>query len=468
MVDGPSALPALLRVNHPDPSTRMRAVNALVIAYANIAIGVVSLYPLSQIPGGSTIALIAALGTAVGLVAVVLIRRGWVSAGLYVLIGGFLAAFAAVPLVVKDARLSAVYCSIAVVIAGVTLRRTGVAVVTAVALTIAVIGTWVYPPVDPPIGPREIITAAVILIVINLATALLGLWGQRQETHRADAAAHRSAELADRLQRSNAELEARVAARTDELQRALSSQETLVAELAELSVRDPLTGLHNRRHADDEIPRLVASADRHGQSLALAMADLDHFKVVNDAHSYSVGDEVLRTFARLLSENARASDLVVRYGGEEFLLVMPQTTLDQAVLVCERLRRAVADHDWGLVVPGLRVTVSVGVSSTVQSAGLVTLVSAADSALHQAKRTGRDRVVTGPPVVLDGADRLTRRATTARPRSSWGEPTPRRSRAWTVPEPCGPGGCTSSTRTRRCAVGGRRASPRCSSWVPSP
>jgi diguanylate cyclase (GGDEF)-like protein len=126
------------------------------------------------------------------------------------------------------------------------------------------------------------------------------------------------------------------------------------------------------------------------------MADLDHFKVVNDEHSYSIGDEVLRTFARLLSENARASDLVVRYGGEEFLLVMPHTTLDQAVVVCERLRRAVSDHDWGRVVGGLRVTVSVGVASTVQSAGLVTLVSAADTALHQAKRTGRDRVVAGP------------------------------------------------------------------------
>ena len=229
-----------------------------------------------------------------------------------------------------------------------------------------------------------------------IATALLGLWGQRQETRRADAAAQRSADLADRLQRSNAELEARVASRTDELQRALSQQETLVAELAELSVRDPLTGLHNRRHADDEIPRMVASADRHGQPLALAMADLDHFKVVNDEHSYSIGDEVLRTFARLLSENARASDLVVRYGGEEFLLVMPQTGLDQAVLVCERVRRSVAAHDWGRVVPELQVTVSVGVASTVQSAGLVTLVAAADAALHEAKRTGRDRVVSSP------------------------------------------------------------------------
>jgi diguanylate cyclase (GGDEF)-like protein len=374
----------------------MRAVNALVIAYANIAIGVVALYPLSRIPGGATIALIAGLGILAGVVAVVLIRRGRVTPGLYVLIGGFLAAFAAVPLVVKDARLSAVYCSIAVVIAGVTLNRTGVAIVTVIALSIAVAGTWAYPPVDPPVGPQEIITAAVILIVINLATALLGLWGQRQETRRADTAAQRSQELAERLQRSNSELEARVAARTEELQHALSSQETLVAELAELSVRDPLTGLHNRRHADDEIPRLVASADRHGQPLALAMADLDHFKVVNDAHSYSVGDEVLRAFARILAQNARATDLVVRYGGEEFLLVMPQTTLEHALAVCERLRGAVSEHDWGSIVPGLRITVSVGVASTVQSAGLVTLVSAADAALHQAKRGGRDRVITSP------------------------------------------------------------------------
>jgi diguanylate cyclase (GGDEF)-like protein len=297
------------------------------------------------------------------------------------------------PVLTGDSRLTAIYLVVPVAIAGVTLERVGIAVVTTVVIVAGVVVTLVYPPVDPPVGEFEIILAAILVTAFVLVASLLGVDGLRREAQRADAAARTSADLADGLVRSNAELEERVEQRTEELQFALARQESLVAELAELSVRDPLTGLYNRRHADHELPRLLTSADRYGQPLAMAMADLDLFKQVNDVHSYSVGDEVLRRFAQIMTENARGADVITRYGGEEFLLVMPQTSLAQAGVVCERLRREVELHPWDEVVPGLHVTVSIGVADSALHDGLVTLVGASDHALHQAKRSGRNRVV---------------------------------------------------------------------------
>jgi diguanylate cyclase (GGDEF)-like protein len=373
----------------------MRGVNALVITYGMIAAGVVGAVPLSQIPNGRQIATIVGAATLLFVVAAVLLRTGRVSAGLVVFFGGFLAAFAAVPIIGQDARLSAVYCSLPVVVAGVTLHRRGVAVVTSLSLLIAVLGTLRFPPVDPPPAAFEIITAAVLLILIDLVVALLGMWGQRQETRRADASARVALELAESLRVANAELEERVQQRTDDLQRALSQQERLVGELAELSMRDPLTGLHNRRHAEHELPRMTATADRYRQPLSMALVDLDHFKLVNDRYSYAVGDEVLLRFTAILRENARGSDVVVRYGGEEFLLVMPQTTLEQALVLCERLRSAVESYAWSEVQPTLRLTTSIGVADNHQR-DLRGVTAAMDAALHSAKRDGRNRVVAAP------------------------------------------------------------------------
>jgi diguanylate cyclase (GGDEF)-like protein len=391
-------LASALRVRHEDRLVRVRAVNALVLTYGMVVMGLLAAIPLALVPNGPIVASIVLLATAVFIVAAVLLRRGHVRAGLVVFFGAFLAAFAAVPLISKDARLSAVYCASAVMVAGVTLRRRGIAAVTVTALVIAVVGTAVFPPVDPPPAAFEIITAAVVLILISLVVSVLGLWGQRQETRRADAAAREATDLAGRLQVANAELERRVEERTDELQRALSQQERLVGELAELTMRDPLTGLHNRRHAEHELPRMTATAQRYDQPLAMALLDLDHFKQVNDRYSYSIGDEVLLRFTAVLRDNARASDVVVRYGGEEFLLVMPQTTLEQALVLCERLRVAVAEYPWHEVDPRLALTVSIGVADN-DHRDLRGATAAMDAALHQAKREGRNRVVAAPQAV---------------------------------------------------------------------
>ncbi|MFC6238635.1 GGDEF domain-containing protein [Longivirga aurantiaca] len=394
----PTPLPGWLRVDVADSQERTRAVNALVVLYGVAVVGAVATLPLVLVAGGVVAGLTCVAVTLTAVISALLVRSGRLSAGLglffaVVMVGNIVAV-----MLTDDARLTAVYCVIPVAIAGVTLTMRWALVVTGTAALIGVVGTWMFPPGQggsPPITRDEIITTSLILMAAVLVTTSLGSWGQKREGLRADLEAHRATELAQSLRSANAELERRVEERTEELQRALSQQERLVGELAELTMRDPLTGLHNRRHAEHELPRMTATAQRYDQPLAMALLDLDHFKQVNDRHSYAVGDEVLMRFTAILRENARASDVVVRYGGEEFLLVMPQTTLPQALVLCERLRAAVEAYAWRDVHPDLRLTVSIGVADSDQR-DLRGVTAAMDAALHDAKRDGRNRVVAAP------------------------------------------------------------------------
>ncbi len=381
----------LLAVEHPDPYVRTRTVNALAVLYAVIVLGAASTILLAMTVD-SVAALVCLVTTLFATASLWLLRRGHPRAGLALFFAILLTGNLVSAVTEHDARLTAVYVMIPVAVAGVTLSIGATLAVGVTFLLVGVIETLGAPPKEP-IGAAEIITAGVICTTAVLLTSLLGNWGERREARRADAAARRAEALADGLREANAGLERRVAERTHELERALGRQEALVAELAELSVRDSLTGLHNRRHADDELPRLVAHAERYGHPLSVALLDLDHFKLVNDAHSHQAGDEVLRAFARLLTFNARAADLVARYGGEEFLVAMPETSLDQALALCERLRSATEAHDWDAIVPGLTVTVSIGVADDGIQPGLLTLIASVDAALHQAKRDGRNQTV---------------------------------------------------------------------------
>lgn len=163
------------------------------------------------------------------------------------------------------------------------------------------------------------------------------------------------------------------------------------AELAQHANHDPLTGLGNRRHLDHFLPGLLAHAREHLQPLSLALLDIDWFKQINDSHGHLVGDRVLIEFAQMLRDNTRHGDLLARIGGEEFLIVLPDTPLPRALEVCERLRERVAARDWSGIAPGLSMTTSIGVAQTPpmeQSA----LFGLADSALYRAKRAGRNRV----------------------------------------------------------------------------
>jgi diguanylate cyclase (GGDEF)-like protein len=156
--------------------------------------------------------------------------------------------------------------------------------------------------------------------------------------------------------------------------------------------RDQLTGLGNRREMEVRWPELIRDARASGQALSVAMLDLDLFKQVNDSHGHAVGDQVLVALAGLLRAHTRGTDLVARMGGEEFLLVLPDTGAERAADVCERLRQRVASHDWAALAPGLQVTLSIGLTTS-PPVDAQTLSLRADAALYRAKAAGRNRLV---------------------------------------------------------------------------
>ena len=208
--------------------------------------------------------------------------------------------------------------------------------------------------------PREAaVTAQGFLFIVTLTT--LGF-----------------AALLGELRRHKAELLARVAERTRELQAANE-------RLAHLAAVDPLTGVGNRRLFDQALGIEMARARRYGVPLSLVLADLDHFKRVNDTRGHAAGDEVLREVGRALRECARGADVVARYGGEEFAIILPHTTLEQALRFAERARRAISGLPAG-------VTASFGAAQLGPQDDAARLAAGADAALYRAKAAGRDCV----------------------------------------------------------------------------
>lgn len=158
------------------------------------------------------------------------------------------------------------------------------------------------------------------------------------------------------------------------------------------SSHDPLTGLYNRRSIRDALTELIRRPP-DPQGLAVVLIDLDHFKQVNDVHGHLAGDEVLRKVAAALQQAMREGDYVGRYGGEEFIVVLPQTSAEQAMQVAERCRQAMAAAEISHGQQTLRVTGSCGVAHSLQVPEVRSLLAQADQALYQAKRQGRNQVV---------------------------------------------------------------------------
>ena len=163
------------------------------------------------------------------------------------------------------------------------------------------------------------------------------------------------------------------------------------AELDRLSRSDALTGVWNRRHLDEHLAAAVAASHRHGRPLAVLLIDVDRFKEVNDQHGHAVGDAVLLDLVTRLGPILRRNEIFGRWGGEEFLVIAPDTTADAAVALAERLRQEVRRAPFSSDGVRMPLTISVGVSSDTGS-DATSLLSAADSALRAAKASGRDRV----------------------------------------------------------------------------
>jgi diguanylate cyclase (GGDEF)-like protein len=225
---------------------------------------------------------------------------------------------------------------------------------------IAVVVAIVYVRMEPAV-------IALVLIIVGLAMFVLKKYAQMRN-----------------------KLEALVEERTVDLR-----EKSL--ELEQQATHDELTRLFNRRYADDYLQREIESVRRYDRDFTIALADIDHFKQINDRFSHAVGDQVLRRVADILVNRCRKTDVVARYGGEEFLLCFPDTRSDFAEQICGDIRSAVENADWSdisdKVGTHVYITISFGVAQVASDMRRTTVLSAADTRLYQAKRKGRNLVV---------------------------------------------------------------------------
>jgi two-component system cell cycle response regulator len=165
----------------------------------------------------------------------------------------------------------------------------------------------------------------------------------------------------------------------------------------EMAITDALTGLHNRRYMESHLATLAEQAATRGKPLALMILDIDYFKSINDNYGHDAGDDVLREFAVRVRKSIRGIDLACRYGGEEFVIVMPETDLHVAGMVAERLRRSIAGEPFAIHkgTKRIEVTISIGLTTLEQKGEAVAdVLKRADTALYRAKHDGRNRVVS--------------------------------------------------------------------------
>jgi diguanylate cyclase (GGDEF)-like protein len=171
------------------------------------------------------------------------------------------------------------------------------------------------------------------------------------------------------------------------------------ATLYQLALRmaytDPLTQANNRAAFDDSVRREISLAVRHAKPLAMIFLDIDHFKQINDHYGHDCGDFTLASAAKRIKDNLRASDMLFRIGGEEFVMLLSGTDLAGAELLAERIRSSIERHTLAYGMETLNITVSLGVSTLQPDEGADSFIKRADAAMYQAKNTGRNRVVAG-------------------------------------------------------------------------
>ena len=247
---------------------------------------------------------------------------------------------------------------------------------------------------------RELSTAYELVGDFEAALRHYRRFHNLEREARNDIAATRARMMIHHFELDNARLEADNARLETELHRMRSMELeadklTLQREAVELGRRaheDALTGLANRRLAQLRLPELMAAAADGGRPLCLAVADVDHFKAVNDRFGHPLGDEVLRRVAAILRASVPAGDLIARFGGEEFLIALDGLTLPEAATLCERIRSAVAAYPWVTIRATLAVTISIGVVERTAGTPDTALIAQADKQLYAAKHNGRNRV----------------------------------------------------------------------------
>jgi diguanylate cyclase (GGDEF)-like protein len=187
----------------------------------------------------------------------------------------------------------------------------------------------------------------------------------------------------------------------------LQKEAALAREKA--ATTDVLTGLGNRRFADERLATDFQRARRYGEPLSVLLMDIDHFKNVNDTYGHDVGDKVLEHFGRMLSDHARTTDAVARWGGEEFIMIAPQTDIDGALLAANRICESVRKQAVIFGTADIAYTVSIGVAQLIDQRTIAELVASADQELYRAKRAGRDRALAHVPAPIAKLDFLPQR-----------------------------------------------------------
>lgn len=190
-------------------------------------------------------------------------------------------------------------------------------------------------------------------------------------------------------------LSVRLARMRDRAQQQNTALTHALEQIRRLATRDDLTGLVNRRHMSELLAAEKTRHDRTGQSISLVLIDIDLFKRVNDDHGHAAGDTVLRMFAEVTSACLRGNDVLARWGGEEFLLMLPATEARPAQLCVERIRTRLAQVTFDAIQPGLCITFSAGLSVLGADETVEVLLERADQAMYQAKRSGRNCTVAG-------------------------------------------------------------------------
>lgn len=181
-------------------------------------------------------------------------------------------------------------------------------------------------------------------------------------------------------------------AQNEQLSQAMTELQEMNEQIRELAVRDHLTGLHNRRYLSESGDALVKHLDKAGQESSLLVFDVDDFKAINDTFLHAAGDAVLRHLTELLRVHTRSNDVLCRLGGDEFVVILPETSLDAAEVIAERIQVAVMDYPWSQIADGLHVGISIGATSTAAGATLDEMLFAADSAMYRAKSAGKNQV----------------------------------------------------------------------------
>ena len=242
--------------------------------------------------------------------------------------------------------------------------------------------------------------------------AIQHLWSTRQLEQERDELHQQNSNMLEELRSFNAVLERRVRERTDELAQANAQLAGAVREIERknralvllnesLNIQatvDPLTGLFNRREFRNRLHAEWGRFKRHQSPMSVVLLDIDHFKRVNDTHGHDGGDAVLEALGALLRAQQRRQDVLCRYGGEEFVILLPDTRRDAAHLAAESLRKRVMAHSFRVKEARLHVTVSLGVAGAIENnpANEDEFIALADQALYRAKAEGRNRVVVAP------------------------------------------------------------------------